>query len=224
MKHATWLSLAMLCCCATAAAEESSAPARSVAGSAPAAAQATDPARRAQAVALLESRSLQADAGALRQAASDGDVALVDAVLDAGVDVNAALQGGLNAFGEATETACVKNVDPAAQRAVIDALVKRGIDVDRRDAQGNTALIGAVQSCPPALIEKMLAVGAKPDPVNAQGFTPLQMAFVSGRWDVAETLIRAGARLSAKQADQLFFEKPQDPAQRAIVERAIKGR
>lgn len=224
MKLATWLSAAMLCGGATAAADDSSVPGRSTAEPSPAAAQAADPARRAQALASLKSREIEASAGALRQAASDGDAALVRVLLDAGVDVNAAPQGGLNAFGEATETACVKNVDPAAQRAVIDELVRRGIDVDRRDAQGNTALIGAVQSCPPALIEKMLAAGAKPDPVNAQAFTPLQMAFVSGRWDVAETLVRAGARLSAKQADQLFLEKPQDPAQRALVERAIKGR
>jgi ankyrin repeat protein len=224
MRQATWLFAAMLCCGATATADASTAPDRGAAEPAPAAAQAADPARRAQALALLKSREIEASVGALRQAASDGDVALVRALLDAGIDIDAAPQGGLNVFGEATETACVKNVDPAAQRAVIDELVRRGIDVERRDAQGNTALIGAVQSCPPALIEKMLAVGAKPDPVNAQGFTPLQMAFVSGRWDVAETLIHAGARLSAKQADQLFLEKPQDPAQRALVERAIKGR
>lgn len=112
--------------------------------------------------------------------------------------------------------------DAEARVREIGAKVRSGVDINRTDEYGNTALMSAVQSCPLRVIEKMVAVGARVDPVNAQGFTPLQMALVSGRWDVAGLLVEHGARLDHKAADALFFEKPTDPHQRALLERAIR--
>lgn len=186
--------------------------------------QPSDVGKEQQALAFLRERGVGVSVDSFKTAVADGEVEAVTALLDAGIDVNAPV-GELNAFTYATQTACAtKEAGIAAQLVVIDELVQRGVDVNKADTLGNTALIGAVQSCPRAVIEKMLAVGAQPDPVNAQGFTPLKMALVSGHWDITEALIDKGARLTKKDADQLFFEPPQDPAQRALLARAIKGR
>jgi hypothetical protein len=41
-----------------------------------------------------------------------------------------------------------------------------------------------------------------------------------GKWDIAETLIKGGARLTQKQIDTIFFDLPADPAKRALIDRA----
>jgi hypothetical protein len=102
-----------------------------------------------------------------------------------------------------------------------DISLERGGDVDRVDELGNTVLMRAVQTCPLPAIRRLvdLGVNANPKP-NAQDFTPLGLALVSGKWDVAEFLVERGARLRTSQIDALFFERPTDSSQLAILERA----
>ena len=94
-------------------------------------------------------------------------------------------------------------------------------DGEGADSRGNTVLMGAVQMCPLPVVRTLVdkGVDANPKP-NAQGFTPLGMALISGKWDVAEFLVERGARLETAQVDALFFERPTDPKVLAILERA----
>ncbi|HSX60705.1 MAG TPA: ankyrin repeat domain-containing protein [Tahibacter sp.] len=189
-------------------------------GSRSAAARPQDPQKEQAALQLLRSRGRGASDDDLGRALGEGDAEIVQALIDAGVDVASPGDGPLTPLGMATMLACAKHVPINRQLAVLDLLIAQGADVNHRDAQGNTVLIAAVQQCPLAVFEKLVAAGAEPNPVNAQQFTPLKMAMVAGRWDIAEFLVGKGARMSAKDADQLFMEKPQDPAQAAILRRA----
>jgi ankyrin repeat protein len=183
-------------------------------------AQPQDAQKEQAALQFLRSRGRGVSADDLGRALGDGDAEIVQALIDAGVDVASPGNGPLTPLGMATMLACAKKIPVERQLAVLDLLIAHGADVNHRDAQGNTVLIAAVQQCPLAVFEKLVAAGAEPNPVNAQQFTPLKMAMVAGRWDIAEFLVGKGARMSAKDADQLFMEKPTDPAQAAILKRA----
>ena len=120
-------------------------------------------------------------------------------------------------------TACSK--DPAPSLGVAQALsflVGHGLPPDLPDESGNTLLMSAAQFCPAPVSARLLALGARPSTVNKQGFTPLQMALVSGKWDVAEVLVNAGARITRAEADQIFFQPPQAQAQRDLLARATQ--
>lgn len=186
------------------------------------AARPTDAAKEQQALELLRTRSVGVSVDSLSDAIGKSRPDVVSALLDAGVDINAPGPAGMSLLTVGAMIACSNKNPVERQLEVLDILFQRGAQANARDAQGNTALMTAVQSCPLPVIEKFVAAGAEPDPVNAQQFTPLKMALIGGHWDIADFLIGKGARISAKEADQLFFEKPQDPAQLAVLTRAIK--
>jgi Zn-dependent protease with chaperone function len=94
----------------------------------------------------------------------------------------------------------------------------RGADAAERNG---VLLMGAVQSCPLPVIKGLVEAGVDANPrPNAQGVTPLGVALISGKWDVAEFLVDRGARLETSQIDALFFERPTDARPLAILERA----
>jgi hypothetical protein len=189
-------------------------------GPAPAAPTPASAAKERAALEFLRRHRQPVSAENLGVAAMHADTDLVIALLDAGVDVNATVSGGLTPLGEAAGLGCVgSEATVDARLATIEALVQHGADVKWRDSLGNTILMFTVQ-CPVPVVAKLLAAGAPFDAVNAQGFRPLQMAFAQGKWDVAELLVEHGARLSRKTIDQLFFEKPTDPKKLALIRRA----
>jgi hypothetical protein len=187
----------------------------------PAVAKPQDAQKEQAALQFLRTRGYGVSSDDLGRALGDGDVEVVRALIDAGIDVSAPGTAALTPLGMATMLACAKRIPVERQLAVLDLLIANGADVRHKDAQGNTLLIASVQSCPLPVFEKLVAAGAEANAANAQQFTPLKMAMVAGRWDIAEFLVGKGARMSAKEADQLFMEKPQDPAQAAILKRAI---
>lgn len=189
-------------------------------GSRSAAVRPQDPQKEQAALEFLRTRGYGASHDDLGRALGSADVEVVRALIDAGIDVSVPGDGPLTPLGMATMLACARQVPLERQLAVLDLLIAQGADVRHKDAQGNTLLIAAVQSCPVAVFDKLIGAGAEVNPVNAQQFTPLKMAIVAGRWDIAEFLVGKGARMTAKDADQLFMEKPQDPAQAAILRRA----
>ncbi|HXO43273.1 MAG TPA: ankyrin repeat domain-containing protein [Thermoanaerobaculia bacterium] len=189
-------------------------------GPAPGAPTPGAPATERAALEFLRRHHQPVSADNLGQAALRAETDVVVALLDAGVDVNATVAGGLTPLGEAGGIGCVGSeaaVD--ARLATIDALLQHGANVKWRDSLGNTILMHGVL-CPVPVVAKLVAAGAPLDAVNAQGFTPLMMAFAQGKWDVAELLVEHGARLSRKAMDQLFFEKPTDPKKLALIRRA----
>lgn len=177
------------------------------------------------ALELLRARNMGVTYDALSRAIGEGDAKTASALIDAGVSIGAADAGRANtAVIDGLATAC-SGKSVAAERIVqtIDLLVKRGFGLSYADARGNTIVMSAAQFCPAPVVARLADLGAEVDPVNKQNFTPLKMALVSGRWETARVLADHGARLSKKDADQLFFEPPQDPTQRDVLARAMRN-
>lgn len=155
----------------------------------------------------------------LGQAAMNADTEVVAALLDAGMDPNATLVAGMHPLSYAVGAGCaMERANLAARLATIDVLIQHGADVTLKDNGGATILVSAV-NCPLPVIEKLLAAGAKVKD-SEDRFSPLEMAFANGRWDIATLLVAKGARLSKKSIDKLFFEKPTDPDKLALIRRA----
>jgi len=189
-------------------------------GPAPAAPNPGQPAKERAALEYLRRHHEPVSAENLGAAALHADTDVVVALLDAGVDVNATGPAGLTPLGEAGGVGCVgSEATVDARLATIDALVQHGANVKWQDSLHNTILMHGVL-CPVPVVAKLVAAGVPFNVVNAQGFTPLQMAFAQGKWDVAELLVEHGARISKKAMDQLFFEKPTDPKKLALIRRA----
>ena|GEM_PF-896313 len=168
---------------------------------------------------FLRSRHENVSSQSLGQAAMDAQTEVVAALLDAGMDPNATLVGGMNPLSFAVGPGCaIERANLAARLATLDVLIQHGADITRKDNAGASILVIAV-NCPLPVIEKLIAAGAK---VNDSGdkVPALEMAFVAGRWDIATLLVAKGARLSKKSIDKLFFEKPTDPEKLALIRRA----
>ncbi len=88
---------------------------------------------------------------------------------------------------------CASAPDEAA--AVIAALVAGKADVKSKDPDnGTTALVGAVQSCPPSAIETLVKAGSDLAAKSNGGMTALQLANIFQRAEVAAVLAKAGAK------------------------------
>ena len=88
---------------------------------------------------------------------------------------------------------CASAPDEAA--AVIAALVAGKADVKSKDPDnGTTALVGAVQSCPPAAIEALVRAGSDLTAKSNGGMTALQLANIFQRAEVVAALTKAGAK------------------------------
>jgi hypothetical protein len=168
------------------------------------------------ALALLKRRRTRPIPSSLGEAAMHGDAAVVEALLDTGISANSP-QIASSPLGSAVS--CFDNVPAENRIATIDVLLARGADLKRKDGNDNTILLFAVD-CPVAVVERLIAAGADIHAKNVMDMTPLKVAFAKGRWNVAEALVSHGARMSRKEIDQLFFEKPDDPAKLALIKRA----
>jgi hypothetical protein len=183
-------------------------------------ATAEDAARERAALDFIRASGSPVSAYSLADAARNANAALVAALLDAGVPVDAPQVAGGTPLGEAAGSGCVADHGTLEARlATIDLLIARGAKADWRDNGGNTLLIGAVH-CPLPVMERLIAAGASPSAAGETGFSPLQFALANGRWDLAELLVAHGARLSPKELDELFFEKPTEPGKLALLEKA----
>lgn len=179
-----------------------------------------DPEKERIALARLHAAGDIVSASALGQAARHGRPATIDALVDAGVPINSPLLGSVNVLVDVA-TGCLENhPDTAALIRTIDTLVKHGIDPNPVGRSGNGILFEAARDCPRDVVQKLIDVGVKVER-SPSGFSPLEAAFVSGKWDVAQLLIEHGARLTKKQVSSVFFEKPTDPAQLAIINKAL---
>ena len=105
---------------------------------------------------------------------------------------------------------------------ILRTLQAHGFPLGYADNLGNTLMLSAAQFCPAAVVEDLVLLGAPVDPVNRQDFTPLKMALVSGKWDMAKVLVDAGAHLTKKEADEIFFAPPEKADDRALLERAAQ--
>ncbi|MHC4679204.1 MAG: ankyrin repeat domain-containing protein [Planctomycetota bacterium] len=75
----------------------------------------------------------------------------------------------------------------------VEALVRKGIDVNVADAQGCTALHYAAQEGHKEVVELLLSKDAKINAKNRDGRTPLELAASQRRKDVMKLLVEKGA-------------------------------
>ena len=139
-------------------------------------------------VKLLVKFGADVNAGAekpLFAAATKGHVEIVRFLLESGADPDAPKP---NRSWTALHTALVTS-NPEIATILIDA----GADVNAVSETGATPLMVAVKWGYTEIVERLLAEGARTDPVNPQGFSALRLAQVEGKADIFRILIQSGA-------------------------------
>ena len=79
----------------------------------------------------------------------------------------------------------------------VRALVKEGVDVNARQADGATAIHWAAHLDDPGLVGVLIAAGAKADVADDTGVTPLYLACLNRQAAIVDTLLAAGANANA---------------------------
>src|SRR5579885_1396327 len=144
-------------------------------------------------IALLLGVSLAASAASLSpiaDAAQNGDIGAVRALIHQKTDVNAPQADGATAL----QWAAYRNDVEMA-----DVLLAAGADVTLANRDGVTPLWLAAQNGNATLIEKLLKSGADPNERHPNGETPLMMASRSGSVDAVKVLLDHKADVNAKE-------------------------
>ena len=97
----------------------------------------------------------------------------------------------------ATATASLADVAERGNSAAVLALLKKGADVNRPQADGATALHWAAHFNDVPLAKRLLTAGAKPNVANDYGVTPLFLAALNGSTEMIDALLTAGANANA---------------------------
>jgi ankyrin repeat protein len=130
----------------------------------------------------------------LRDAIRAGDPAAVQALIDAGADVQADFGGGLTPLH-----AAVMNQNAASVQALIDA----GADLEALDSTGETPLHKAAQAPSAEVAQALIDAGANLVAVAQEdlfGQTPLHYAAEGGHNDVLIALLDAGVDVDIRNA------------------------
>ena len=127
----------------------------------------------------------------LVDAAAARDTALVRALLDEGLDVDAARADGTTALLWAAHW------DDAE---AVELLVRAGADVNAADDHGVTPLARACENASAAVVDRLLDAGADPNAAQTNGLTPLMTAARTGSLDVVKALLARGGDIDAATA------------------------
>ena len=127
----------------------------------------------------------------LVDAARDGDIAAVRALLAQGASVDAAEGDGTTAL----HWACYRD-----DVETVELLLDVGADVDVANDLGATPLWAAGQNGSAATVRRLLEAGANPNLALLAGETPLMVAARSGAPDVVELLLTYGAEADTRGA------------------------
>ncbi len=176
--------------------------------------------REQQAIASLKSRKLGVSADQLRRSSLEGNAADVQALLDAGVNVNSGTGLTDSALYFAVFSGCGKNQgETEGLVSTVNVLIAAGADLKRKDDNGNNILMSAAQMCGPKIVTALIAAGADMKVTNGGGMTPLSMALLMRHPDSAEVMVNKGARLTPSQV-QMLSASVTDPRAKAILQRA----
>jgi ankyrin repeat protein len=115
------------------------------------------------------------------------DLRLLRALIERGVDVNAA-QAGMNPLLAATRDSW------HGRPEAVMTLLANGADPRATDAEGNTPLHHAARSSDPGVAALLRDAGAEMDALNHDGMSPLGTACSAGNWRLARFLLERGAK------------------------------
>ncbi len=130
---------------------------------------------------------------AFRQAAFEGELENVKALLNQGVDCNVADQEGHTALMFAAFN---------GYSDVVGHLIEIGAVVDQRDMMDRTALLYGATGPFPETVKILLDKGANPNALDSnEHFSPLMHAAAEGHLEVVKLLLKYGADRSLKDID-----------------------
>lgn len=121
----------------------------------------------------------------LMLAARDGTFDAVNALVDAGADVDARTATGVTALMLAAGS---------SGQNTLEALLDAGADLNARTDTGETALLLAVRRGDASRVQHLLEAGATPDLADATGTTPLMAAAERSELPKVMYLLDAGAQ------------------------------
>jgi hypothetical protein len=177
-------------------------------------------AKEQQAIALLKSRKLGVSVDQLRRSAQEANPAEVQALIDAGVNVNSGSGLTDSALYFAVFSGCgAKQGETDGLVNTVNTLIAAGADLKRTDDNGNNIVMSAAQMCGPRIVGYLIVSGADFKVTNKSRMTPLAMALLMHHPDAAEVLVSKGARLTATQV-QMLNASVTDPKSKAIIQRA----
>ena len=113
-------------------------------------------------------------------ASAKGHAAIVEALIQAGADVDKALNNGTTALIWASEK---------GHAVIVEALIQAGADIDKADSNGNTALMFASEAGLGAIVEALIM----------QAGADVDMAMNNGAREVMVLSWRPSSRLGARQ-------------------------
>jgi ankyrin repeat protein len=124
----------------------------------------------------------------LVQFAAQGDVKMIELLLQAGVPPGAA--------EPVRQVTALHNAAAGGHKALVTLLVERGASVDAADWYGNTPLIVAAYHGQAESVKLLLRQGAAVDAAGRDGCTALAAAAYSGKLAVVQALLAGGATAS----------------------------
>ena len=124
----------------------------------------------------------------LHQAAGNGDIAAVSALIDGGADVNEKDKDGWTPLHIAADK---------GQTEIALALIKARADVNAKDEDGWTPLHSAAFLGQTEIALALIKAGADIHGTDRDGWTPLHLAACKGQTETIIALIHAGAYLKA---------------------------
>ncbi|CAE6940022.1 KIDINS220 [Symbiodinium sp. CCMP2592] len=128
------------------------------------------------------------DVDCLISVATQGHPKVFEALLKAGVPLEARDERGMTALLRAAGLLKVH---------AVDVLVRAGAQLEARDESGNTALMYAAESANLEVVEVLIRAGAQLEARRGDGRTALMLAAQTGQLKVVEALVKAGSQLEA---------------------------
>ena len=178
----------------------------------------------AQALAYIKAEQIDLSPDGLGQQILSGNAEAVDAMVAAGVDVNAPGSLPQSSLEFAGMTCAGGRVaTPGHALHIVNTLIGAGANPNAPGMGGLGPLMLAAQQCKAPVVKRLVEAGAKLDSRTPQGFTPLSMALIVSNYDAAEALVDAGARLSVEGGQKLTQGAPDNKRLNDIVARATKS-
>ena len=149
-------------------------------------------------------------AGAIHQAARDGDFHATLLLLGVGADLSAKDSSGSTPLHRAAEK---------GHTQLVETFLDRGADIDSKDLSGATALRRAAGKGHKAVTQSLLASGANVNARDFRGSTALHRAAENGHENLVQLLCAHGAEIGAKDNDGLtpLFHAIQRERHEAVV-------